>query len=794
VLRIGIVAPSAYPFAVGGAEKLWWGLLEHVNQATPHVADLVKLPSPEGDLASLVRSYAAFAALDLGGFDVVISSKYPAWMAAHPRHVCYLQHRLRGLYDTWNPAAHGAEAPFHPAVGRLRATMREEAGRRDGLDRFLDEFLALAARGDLPPGSLAFPGPLAREVVHFLDGVGLARAAISRYAAISRNVAGRAGYFPPGVAPVVSHHPSNLKGLAEGPYDYLLTASRLDGPKRVDLIVRAMAHVKADVRLKVAGTGPEEARLREIARGDPRIEFLGFVRDEALARLYAGALAVPFVPLDEDYGLITVEAMACAKPVVTTTDAGGPLEFVEDGVTGFVVPPDPAALGRRLDELARDRGRAREMGARAKARVAAISWEATLEALVGGFDAASPRARRRRRIVVANTYPVVPPRSGGQARIFHLYGELAARHDIELVCFGEAGAEPSRTRAAPGFTQTVVPMAPAHLDAEKRLREETGFLQVGDLAMLEIAALTPGFGEALREASRGADLLVASHPYLLPALRAASPLPFGHESQNVELDMKRAMLPGNPATRRLLARLEEAEGACCREGRFVLACSPEDRDRLAALYGADPARFILAPNGADVRATPFAGAARRRALRERLGFGGARLALFMGSWHQPNVEALSRVAAVARALPAVHFIAIGSVCQAPLASPAPPNLRLLGLVDEPAKQLLFECADVALNPMSSGSGTNVKMLDWLAAGLPVITSRVGARGLGLEPGRHALFAGPDQFAPALERFLALEADAREALALAARAHVEERFDWRAIAARVDEAWRAMGVA
>jgi glycosyltransferase involved in cell wall biosynthesis len=794
MLRIAIVAPSSHPFSVGGAEKLWWGLLEHINQDTPHVADLVKLPSPESDLVSLVGSYADFSRLDLSGFDLVISSKYPAWMVSHPRHVCYLQHRLRGLYDTYNERVLGRDPPRHPAVDRLLALMREEEGRRAGLAPFLDAFADLAARSDLPAGTLAFPGPLARDVVRFLDDIGLARHAIARFATIAKNVTRREHYFPEGVAPAISHHPSNLKGLREGPFDYVFTASRLDGPKRVELIVRAMAHVKADVKLKVAGTGPLENQLREIARDDPRVEFLGFVRDQDLAGLYAGALVVPFVPCDEDYGLVTIEAMACAKPVIATDDSGGPLEFVEDGVNGFVVPPRPDAIAARIDELARDRGRAREMGAQGRRRVAGVTWEATLAVLLEGLTAPRSRVRRRRRIVVANTYPVVPPRSGGQARIFNLYGQLAERHDVELVCFTEPGAAPSRREVRRGFTETRIPPFAEHVEAEKRLREETGFLQIGDIAMLEIAGLTPGFGEALGNACRGADFTIASHPYLLPALRKATSLPFGHESQNVEQDMKRAMLPDNPASRRLLERLADAEGSACRDSLFVLACSNEDRDRLAALYGADAQRFIFTPNGVDVRTTPLATPARRHALRERLGIRAAKLALFMGSWHKPNVEALERVCALARLNPGISFLAIGSSCQAPLAAPQPANVRLLGIVDEETKQLLFECADVALNPMSSGSGTNVKMLDWLASGLPVITSPVGARGLALEPGRHVIVAEPDAFAPALERFFASDDGARDALARASREHVEAHFDWRAIAARVEEAWIAMGIA
>ncbi len=100
-MDIALVAPSPVPLAIGGAENLWWGLLEHLNRRTEHHADLIKLPTPERNFWEIVDSYRRWAALDVSGYDVVISGKYPAWMIEHPRHICYLLHPLRGLYDTY---------------------------------------------------------------------------------------------------------------------------------------------------------------------------------------------------------------------------------------------------------------------------------------------------------------------------------------------------------------------------------------------------------------------------------------------------------------------------------------------------------------------------------------------------------------------------------------------------------------------------------------------------------------------------------------------------------------------
>jgi glycosyltransferase involved in cell wall biosynthesis len=88
--------------------------------------------------------------------------------------------------------------------------------------------------------------------------------------------------------------------------------------------------------------------------------------------------------LDEDYGYGTVEAMAAARPVITTDDAGGVLEFVEDGVTGFVTPPEPQAIARSITRLMSDAGEAERLGRAGRERVAGITWDGVVDALLGG--------------------------------------------------------------------------------------------------------------------------------------------------------------------------------------------------------------------------------------------------------------------------------------------------------------------------------------------------------------------------------------------------------------------------
>ena len=130
----------------------------------------------------------------------------------------------------------------------------------------------------------------------------------------------------------------------EGPWIFS-RSSRISSTKRQSLIVQALSHCREDVRLILIGrpdhpiVGERLMQQVEELHLSDRVTFLNFVSTEEKLRLYAQARAVLFCPLDEDYGYITLEAMAAHKAVLTCTDSGGPLEFVLDGQTGMVSPP-----------------------------------------------------------------------------------------------------------------------------------------------------------------------------------------------------------------------------------------------------------------------------------------------------------------------------------------------------------------------------------------------------------------------------------------------------------------------
>lgn len=785
-MRIAILAPSPVPFGSGGAEAVWAGLYRHLLDETPHDVELVKVPVRERTLPEVMAGYRTMSELDLSHFDCVVTGKYPAWMISHPRHVVYLLHPLRGLYDSYGlfGLPRGVTS-VDPRVARLVATATgaTRATVPDVLDRW-DQ--TLAALGPDHP-DLAFPGPLARLLVRSLDAAALAPDQVSRYAAISWTVASREGYFPDGVDVHVAHPPSNLTGLHHRPGEFFFTAGRLDGPKRVDLLVRAMRHYPGDLPLLVAGAGPEEGRLRALAAGDERVRFVGRLSQTALVDHYARAVGVPFVPLDEDLGLITYEAMASGKPVLTTTDSGGPREFVRPGLTGVVVDPDPAAVGAglvELEALAADPATAE----RTRAATRRQSWSRVAATLLDeprATGARGPARRGRPRLVITSTFPVSPPRGGGQLRAFHLYGALAETFDIDLLCQAPPTADEGSTVLRPGLVEHVVPRTRAHEEAQAHAGGRVG-TPVTDIVAGELSRLTPAYAERLRELVEGAAGVLLADPFLHPVVRDVAPqAPVVYDAYNCELVLKRQMLPPGPAADELLEVVRTVEGDAARASRLVLTVSAEDEANLRAIYDVPAARFALVPNGTDLATVPTVDVATRarRSARwraELVARGGPsleHLALFVGSWHEPNNEAGRVIVELAGELSTVGFLLVGSHVDALRELSLPPNVQALGMVSDAVKRSLLGTVDVALAPLLSGSGTNLKVVEYLAAGIPVVSTDVGLRGLdpALVPTEGVTIA---DFAEAVRAALEDPA-AREAAAAAAPA-VRARYDWRSI--------------
>jgi len=168
--------------------------------------------------------------------------------------------------------------------------------------------------------------------------------------------------------------------------EYILYPSRLDSLKRQDLVIKSMRYVESDIRLKIVGEGPELARYQRLASEynvKEKIDFCGKISDTELLDLYANSSSVVYTPYDEDLGFITMESFFSKKPVITCSDSGGSLEFVDEGVNGYIAEPKPEEIAKKIDMIIQN-DTSRKMGEKGyeKIKQLNLSWDTVIQKLV----------------------------------------------------------------------------------------------------------------------------------------------------------------------------------------------------------------------------------------------------------------------------------------------------------------------------------------------------------------------------------------------------------------------------
>lgn len=347
-MRIAI-ATVQVPFMTGGAE-IHAANLRRALETHGHDVEIVTLPFKWYPPQQIVKQILIARLLDLSesngkAIDRLIGMKFPAYYARHPNKILWILHQHRQAYDLWGTEY--CDLRRFPEGARVRQVIWQAD------KRFIPEARAVYANS----------------------------AEVARRLKVYNNLDAPPLYHPPDQAE--SFH-------CNGYGDYVFYPSRLEAAKRQLLLVEAMTQVRSPVRCVLAGSqswGEVKERIEEIVRCknlQEKVLLAGPITHEEKVRYYADALAVFFGPFGEDYGYVTLEALLSRKPVITCTDSGGPLEFVEHGATGYVVEPDPQAIAEALDQLYWEKEQARRMGEAGYALYQAkeISWEKVVEALL----------------------------------------------------------------------------------------------------------------------------------------------------------------------------------------------------------------------------------------------------------------------------------------------------------------------------------------------------------------------------------------------------------------------------
>jgi glycosyltransferase involved in cell wall biosynthesis len=311
-----LILNTQVPFTRGGAEVLCDKLSNALRQANYRV-DTVSLPFSALPKPRILKHMAEWKTLDLDEFaghkvDMVIATKFPSYLVNHKNKVVWLVHQHRQAYELYNTR-----------FGDFDATPEDEILRATILKADEEAF-----------------------------------ATCKKIYTISPNVTERLQrYIGQDSEPLLPPLPLGGQYYSAEPEPYLLYVGRICSIKRVDLIVRALPQINEKLKLKIVGVADEpniEAFLQsEINKHHlgHRVEFLGRVSDQELLDVYAKSFAVFYAPYDEDYGIVTLEALESAKPVITAKDSGCVLHFIRDRENGLVVDPNEAEIAKAVNEL-----------------------------------------------------------------------------------------------------------------------------------------------------------------------------------------------------------------------------------------------------------------------------------------------------------------------------------------------------------------------------------------------------------------------------------------------------------
>ena len=343
-----LIVSTHVPFISGGAEVLENNLKKALIEKG-HEAEITKIgfkwyPAeriPEHILAMRLLDFTETAGDKI---DLVIGLKFPAYYVKHPNKVLWVLHQHRPAYDLWG-------TPFQ----------------------------------DLPANTT---GSRIREIIINSDNRMLPEA--KKIYTLSKNVSARLKNFNNIESKHLYHPPDGVENLSQGKYeDYVFYPSRLGALKRQDLVIESMRYTKTGVKLILAGRPDSKYDAEKLQNLideyhlNDKVSLLLNISNEKKTELYANCLGSVFVPFDEDYGYVTLEAFYSKKAVITTNDSGCPLEFVDDKRNGYVVSPNPKEIAAAIDKLYRDKKNAQKMGEEGFNKMAGLdlSWDKVVDSL-----------------------------------------------------------------------------------------------------------------------------------------------------------------------------------------------------------------------------------------------------------------------------------------------------------------------------------------------------------------------------------------------------------------------------
>jgi glycosyltransferase involved in cell wall biosynthesis len=373
-------------------------------------------------------------------------------------------------------------------------------------------------------------------------------------------------------------------------------------------------------------------------------------------------------------------------------------------------------------------------------------------------------------LLVLNFYPpFLPPRNGGESHLYNFYFEMSRSYNVSLLTSGALDSAPETIWHTNHFVEQRIPKDPQlFYELWQRLAKFAGEGDLSGPCVAECGHYMTQLHRAYLDAYDNADAVIHEFPFTInyDLFLGLDNKPRIYNSNNCE-SLLYNELHASSGRHEISDLVRDLETKLLRHADLVTLCSPDDLPAFEKILGGKLA-------ARSVHISRAMGAFPEHAAYSR---NGSFRAVFMGSGHPPNIEAARFIVDVlAPACPGVAFDVIGSCLPEGV---YPKNVHRHGVVSVELKSTLIAKADIAVNPMQSGSGINLKVLEYVGHGTPILSTPFGMRGFQFPAGEAYLSAELADFASQLQWLTQQPATLTE-IASKARAIASERHSWAAI--------------
>ena len=315
--------------------------------------------------------------------------------------------------------------------------------------------------------------------------------------------------------------------------------------------------------------------------------------------------------------------------------------------------------------------------------------------------------------------------SGGVERTATL-AEALVGHEVTFLCFAwDSSSEIKKINNNIKFIRPAI--EPAVVQKHK-VRISKDAKPNHDITKYLYKKYLKSFTKQVEQLSSKADLVILDHFSAAPLIEdIIGTVPVIYNSHNAEITMASQLHPNDKFVNEIVEKMERL---AVEKSIAMTYCSQKDFDEVKKHYKVVPNDSVYIPNGTILRD--------RINPKKRLQ---SKDIIFVGSAHPPNVIAANKVIDIAKALPKYNFIIVGGAGNGLDRKKLPENMTALGVVSDEVLDSLFTNSLAFINPMESGSGTHLKMMKALSYGIPIVTSKMGARGFSdQESSKSMIFA------------------------------------------------------